>query len=81
MNVNIDLVQAKIDAESLSQLVAQNFERKKAIASKSALSADDKQRRDQLDNAAKELLQKLNSSQDAATQAFEKLRKGACTTG
>ena len=81
LNVNIDLIQAKIDSESLSQLVAQNFEKKKAILSKNALTAEDKQRRDQLDTAAKDILQKLNSSQDAATQALEKLRKGACTTG
>jgi hypothetical protein len=80
LNANVDFIQGKIDAASLSQLLIQNYDQTKGITNKGVLTQDEKQKRAQLDTAAQEISRKLALAQDASTQALDKLRKGGCSS-
>ena len=80
LNANVDFIQGKIDAASLSQLLIQNLEQTNVIASKTTLTSEEIQKRIQLETGTKDISRQLALAQDASTQALDKLRKGGCSS-
>jgi hypothetical protein len=79
MVANVEFVQGRMDAASLSDLSVKNIEDLTALNEKATLSADERARKRRLEIANDEIARKLAAAESATVQALNKLTSGECS--
>ena len=76
MRANVEFVQGRMDAASLSDLSVKNIEDLTALSEKATLSADEKARKHRLEMAKDEIARKLAAAESTSVGAMKKLTSG-----
>lgn len=80
MNANVDFIQGRLEAGSLSDLLVDNYKELKAFDVGQVLSDDDAEKVSRLELAAAELTRKLSNADTSTADALNRLRSGECST-
>jgi hypothetical protein len=81
LQLNLTMVESRMDAADLNQLLAQNFDQTTALEGKGLpLTTADASKLNQLKAAASEIGRKLASTNNSIAEAMVRLKRGECRT-